>query len=136
MHNLAFVYKKTVKNVPALATVPQLVGSLSCKLKGHGFNSQSGYMPGLPIRSPIGECIEAVNRCSSLASMFLSPSLSLSLPLPLKSISMSLSEDEKKKRMSWSLNVGNLDRYLCTHVPYSLLTIAKKVETTEMLITE
>ena len=55
----------------ALAKVAQLVGASSCKLKGHRFDSQSGYMPGSSHRG------EATDRCFSLASIF------LSLPPPL-----------------------------------------------------
>ena len=52
--------------------------ALACKPKGHWFNSQSGHMPGLQARSPVGGVREATTRgCFS-------PSLSPSLPLSLK----------------------------------------------------
>lgn len=34
--------------------VAQLVGASFCKLKGHGFNSPSGPMPGVRVQSPVG----------------------------------------------------------------------------------
>ena len=51
---------------------------LTCEPKGHGFNSQSGHMPGLQARSPEKGMWQATTqRCFS-------PSLSPSLPLSLK----------------------------------------------------
>lgn len=73
---------KTVKTV--LAGVAQLVGVLSCKPKGHGFDSQSGKMP--------REWV--IDGCFSLTLVFLSLSLFLSSP-SLKSISMSSGEGKK-----------------------------------------
>ena len=49
-----------------------------CKPKGHQFNSQSGHMPGLQARSPVGGAWEATT------DWCFSPSLSLSLTLSLK----------------------------------------------------
>ena len=50
----------------------------ACEPKGHWFDSQSGHMPGLWARSPVGGAREATTHwCFSL-------SLSLSLPLSLK----------------------------------------------------
>ena len=40
--------------VSVLASMAHLVGALSYKLKGCGFNSQSGHMPGLRARSLVG----------------------------------------------------------------------------------
>ena len=48
-----------------------------CKPKGCQFDSQSGYLPGLQARSPVGGVQEATNR-------LFSPSLSPTLPLTLK----------------------------------------------------
>ena len=50
----------------------------ACKPKGLQFNSQSGHMPGLHARSPIGGTWEAITHWC------VSPSLSPSLPLSLK----------------------------------------------------
>ena len=50
----------------------------ACAPKGHGFNSQSGHMPGVQARSPV-----AGTRGATTHWCF-SPSLSLSLPLSLK----------------------------------------------------
>ena len=61
----------------ALASVAQLVGVSSSKVKGGGFHSTSGHMPGLRVQSPIRMCARG-NR-----SMFLTLSLSFSLsPFP------------------------------------------------------
>ena len=38
---------------PALASVAQLVGALSCKPKGCGFDPQSGHIPRLRVQSPV-----------------------------------------------------------------------------------
>ena len=48
---------------------------LSCKLKGHQFDSLSGHMPELQARSPVGGVREATNRCFS--HQCFSPSSSL-----------------------------------------------------------
>ena len=49
---------KTIKkNQSALASMAQLVGVLSHKLKDHGFNSQSGHIPRLQVWSQSG-CIQ------------------------------------------------------------------------------
>ena len=64
---------------------PGLGGSVyclvACEPEGRWFDSQSGPMPGLRARSPVGGLREATNRCVSCTSMFLS-----SLPLSLKII--------------------------------------------------
>ena len=39
-----------------LASVAQLVGALSCKPKGRGFNSQPEHMPGLQVQFPVRPC--------------------------------------------------------------------------------
>ena len=49
----------------------------ACEPKGHQFNSQSGHMPGLQVRCPVGGMWEATTHCCF--SPFLSPSLSLNL---------------------------------------------------------
>ena len=46
----------------------------ACKPKGYWFDSQSGHMPGLQARSPVGGMREATSQCLSL---------SFSLPSPL-----------------------------------------------------
>ena len=71
----------SIKNHVALAGVSQLVGVLSRKLKGCRLNIQSGHVQ------------EAIDRCFSLSSMFLSLSPFPSLPFSLKLLSMSLGED-------------------------------------------
>ena len=50
----------------------------ACEPKGHQFNSQSGHIPGLQARSPVGGAWEAT------AHWCFSPCLSPSLPLCLK----------------------------------------------------
>ena len=55
---------------------------LSCKLKGHWFNSWWVHVPGLWVRSLVGGIQKAADHCFSLTSMSLS--LSSSLPLSLK----------------------------------------------------
>ena len=52
--------------------------ALACKPKGHWFDSQSGHMPGLQARSPVGGTQEATTHWC------FSPSLSPFLPLSLK----------------------------------------------------
>ena len=58
---------------------PDLCGSVgygsSHKVKDHRFNSLSGHIPGLQVRSLVGMCIETTDPCFSLRSCF-SPSLS------------------------------------------------------------
>ena len=61
--------------------VAQLVGASSYTPKGCGLNPQSGHMPGLQARSPVGGVQEATDQCFSLTSMFLSLSFPLSSPL-------------------------------------------------------
>ena len=63
---------------------------LSRKPEGHGFNSQSGHVPRLQVRFPVGVHI------GSSQSMFLSLFL---LPFPLKK---KKKEEEKKKRSDLS----------------------------------
>ena len=48
--------KRKEKKKSALAGVAQLGGMSSCELKGHGFDSQSGHMPKLQVRYPLGAC--------------------------------------------------------------------------------
>ena len=74
---------------PVLASVTQLIGALSSKPKGCGFDSQSGHMPRLWVQSPVWACTRGTDQCFFLTLMLLSPSLSPSLPISLKSISMS-----------------------------------------------
>ena len=76
--------------VCALTSVAQLGGVSSYKLKGLGFDSWSGHMPGLRACPHSGHMQEAANRCFSLTWMFLS---SLSLLSPLSNISSG--EDKK-----------------------------------------
>ena len=52
--------------------------ALACKPKGCWFGSQSGHMPGLQARSPVGDAWETTTHWC------FSPSLSPSLPLCLK----------------------------------------------------
>ena len=70
----------------------QLVGWVSCKVKGHWFNTPSGYMPGLWARpGPWLGCMrEAADRCFSLALMLLA--LSFSLPPPSLKINKRMNE--------------------------------------------
>ena len=74
----------------------QLVGVLSHKLGGCGFDSRSGHIPRLQVWSPVKARIRGtysmfLTHIDVSLSLFLC--LSLSLPLSLKSISMSLGED-------------------------------------------
>ena len=62
----------------ALAGVAQLVGASSHRPKGHGFDSQSGYMPRLWVWSLVGA------HMAGNQSKFLS--LSLSLPSPISKV--------------------------------------------------
>ena len=66
-----------------------------CEPNGCQFNSQSGHMPGLWARSPVGDAQEATTHWC------FSPSLSPSLPLSLKINKLNL----KKKKESWE-NAG------------------------------
>ena len=50
----------------------------ACEPKGRQFDSQSGHKPGLQARFLVGDVWEAIGRCISHTSMFLS--LSFSLP--------------------------------------------------------
>ena len=61
---------KTIK--VAVIGVAQWVGHRSANQKGGQFDSQSGHMPGLQARSPVGDAQEATNGCFSLSP---SPSL-------------------------------------------------------------
>ena len=54
-----------------------------CKPKGCRLDSQSGHMPGLQARSPLGGLREATDQRLSHTLMFLSLSFSLSSPLSL-----------------------------------------------------
>ena len=86
------------KRVHALAGVAQLVGASSSKPKGLGFNSQSGHLPRLRVRSPVGAHMRGKRLMFPLTPLFLCPPHpALSSPLSLKSISMSSGEDYKKK---------------------------------------
>ena len=69
--------------VQALAGVAQWIEwtSVACEPKGRWFNSQSGHMPGLQARSPVGGVWKVTDPCISGTQMFLS--LSFSLPSPL-----------------------------------------------------
>ena len=70
----------------ALADMAQLFGVLSHKLKGFGFNSQSGHMSELQLQSLVRACVKG-NQL-----MFLS--LSPYLPLSLESMSRPSDEDK------------------------------------------
>ena len=67
----------------AQTTVAQLVGVSSCELKGREFDSQSGHIPGLWVRSLVSRC----------KRQLIYVSLPLSLPSP-----PSLSKKQKQKR--------------------------------------
>ena len=60
--------------------------SVGCELKGHGFDSQSGHMPGLRARSPAGGVWEATYCCIWCFSPSLPPSLPLSKNKSVKSL--------------------------------------------------
>ena len=79
----------------ALTSMAQLVGVSSHKPKGHRFDSQSGHMPRLWVRSLVGACVRG-NQLMFLSHI--NGSLPLSLPslLSKKSISMSSGKDLKK----------------------------------------
>ena len=78
--------------VSVLASMAHLVGALSYKLKGCGFNSQSGHMPRLWVQSLVGVLMGG-NRPMFLSHIDISLPLSPSLSLFLKSTSTSLSDD-------------------------------------------
>ena len=63
----------------------------ACEPKGHWFDSQSGHMPGLQARSPIGGMQEATTHWC------FSPSLSPSLPLSLKTNKYKILKKEKNQ---------------------------------------
>ena len=88
--------KKT--HAPALASMAQLVGALSCGGKVVGSVPSQGTSLGCKFDSQSGHMQEATSRCFSLISMFFLPS-SLPLPLALKAMKrkMSSSEDFLKK---------------------------------------
>ena len=73
--------------VTALAGVTQLDGALSCRPKGHRFDSQSGHIARLWVRSQSGRKQED-NQSMVLSHTDVSLSLFLSLPLFLKTIKM------------------------------------------------
>ena len=75
----------------ALADVAQLVGALSYKPKLCVFDSWSGHMPRLSVRSPVGSLQEVTSGCLSHTLMLFSLSLSQS------NEKMSLGEDKKKR---------------------------------------
>ena len=77
--------RRVKKRCPTLAFVAQLVGVLSCKLKRHGFDSQSGHMVRSWVWFPDGVHMRGAQ------SMFLPHSnvpfpFSLSLSFPLSEI--------------------------------------------------
>ena len=63
------IKKDWFKTLLALASVVQLVGALSHKLKGLGFDSQSGHMPEFPVWSLGRHVCEAANWCFSCVSV-------------------------------------------------------------------
>ena len=69
--------------------------SVGCEPKGRQFNSQSGHMPGLLARSPVGGVQEATTHWC------FSPSLSLSLPL-FKNNNNKIFKKKKKYRKRFS----------------------------------
>ena len=85
-------------HAPALASVAQLVGALSCGGKVVGSVPSQGTSLGCKFDSQSGRMQEATSRCFSLMSMFFLPS-SLPLPLAQKAMKrkMSSSEDFLKK---------------------------------------
>ena len=85
------------KSVPlTLAGVVQLVEAASHKPEGCQFNSQSGNIPGLQVRSPVAPTQRQKRMISvSLWHLCFSPSISPALPFSLKSISMSSGKENK-----------------------------------------
>ena len=78
-----------------LASMAQLVGALFHKPKSCRFNSQSGHMPGLQVRSLVWARMRG-NRLVLLSHINVFLLLSLP-PFPsLKSLSMSSGEDKSK----------------------------------------
>ena len=55
---LFFIISKIIKN-SALAWCGSVNGALACEPKSRQFNSQSGHMPGMQARSPVGDAQEA-----------------------------------------------------------------------------
>ena len=51
--------KSTFKTHSGLAGVAQWIELQACEPKGHCFDSHSGHMPGLQVRSPVGGAQEA-----------------------------------------------------------------------------
>ena len=80
----------------ALTSMGQMVRVLSCKPKGHQFDSWSGHMPGLWVWSLVRAHARG-NQSMFLSHTDVSLPLSLSLlSLLLKSKTMSSGEDKKK----------------------------------------
>ncbi|KAF6125441.1 hypothetical protein HJG60_009884 [Phyllostomus discolor] len=72
------LYLPPLKTLSALAGVAQWIECrLACKPKGLGLDPQSGHMPGLQARSPVGDVRGTTNQCISHVLMFVS---SFSLP--------------------------------------------------------
>ena len=88
--------KDTVKESHALTSVTQLVGISFRKLRGHRFNSWSGQMPRLQVRSLVRACARS-NR-----SMFLSH---FDVSLPRSSLTFS-------KSMSMSSGEAKINKYI------------------------
>ena len=65
-----FMFLEVLSSV--LKIVLGALACVACEPKGCWFNSQSGHMPGLRARSPVGGKREATNPCFSHTSMLLS----------------------------------------------------------------
>ena len=74
----------------------QLVGASSLRLKGHGFDSQSGHIPGLQVDPWTCTYEKATN--VSLSHQCFSLSLSPSPPAPFFKSNEKISLDEKKEK--------------------------------------
>ena len=85
--SLPLSLKINKKSLKTFYSCPGWRGSVDWVLaydsKGHWFDSQSGHMPGLQARFPVGDVWEATNQCFSRTSMYINVSLSPFFP-PLK----------------------------------------------------
>ena len=79
LKTLLWLQALNVKNISRLPGLYDSVDwALACEPKGHKFDSQSGHIPALQARSPVGDAQEATTHWC------FSPSLSPTLPLSLK----------------------------------------------------
>ena len=83
---------------------------LSCTEKGHGFDSQSGYIPQLLVQSADRAQKGGKSQCFSHVDVSSSPCISLSPSLSLESIGIPSGEDwDKKQRIKIRLELNDIE---------------------------